>query len=237
MEQVLVVDRAAFFGGAWPQGFVPLAGADAAALLERAFAEGRFEPRAVAEQEPAWKQWIPYCALRCVGRDGQPAAVYLVQRTKGGDARLDGAWSIGLGGHVEPLDRDAATATGPGAGAAFFATALARELAEELVLRQPLPAPRCIGLLNDDATAVGRVHAGLVYVCDLEVAREAPAPDIAVREISKLRGGFGSLVELRRLWQDPARFESWSQFLIHAGVAGPMGGSEGSAAVARAAGR
>lgn len=239
MEQVLVVDRAAFFGGAWPQGFLPLTGPDAALLLERAFAAGRFEPRAVAEQQPAWKQWIPYCVLRCARPGAAPDAVYLVQRTKGGETRLDGAFSIGLGGHVEPVDRDAVAAAGAsgGAGAAFFATALARELAEELVLRQPLPAPRFVGLLNDDATAVGQVHAGLVYVCDLEVAPGAPQPAIAVREISKLRGGFGSLVELRRLWQDPARFESWSQFLIQAGVAGPMGDSEGSAAAARAAGR
>lgn len=234
MAQVFVVDRAAFFDGAWPQGFVGMAGADATSFLEAACRRGRFVERPLAEQTPAWKQWIPYCVLRC-RRDAAPAdeglspgsrelqGIFRVQRTSGqGEARLHGAWSIGLGGHVEPVDR---TAPDAGSGATFFGRSLARELTEELLLARELPEPRFVGLLNDDRTPVGRVHAGLVYVCDLEADLEAARGLVGIREISKMHGCFGSLVEFRELWQDPARFESWSQFLVQAGVAGPMGAS------------
>lgn len=221
MAQVFVVDRASFFDGAWPHGFVALGGADAARFLEQAAERGRFVDRDEAERREDWKQWIPYCVLRWrpgTRTDGEPAAVYVVRRTAGGgEQRLRGAWSIGLGGHVDAGD-ELGAATGP----ALFAASLARELAEELVLGEHLPAPRFAGLLNDDETAVGRVHAGLVYVWDLP---GASPPAIPVREISKLTGGFRSLVELRDLWQDRARFETWSQFLLHAGIAGPMGAS------------
>ncbi len=235
MQQVFVVDRASFFDGAWPQGFLPLAGVAATDFLDRARAQGRFAERPRAERTPAWKQWIPYCVLRCRQQSApanegiRPAAAALsgilsVQRTKGqGEARLHGSWSIGLGGHVEPADL--AVDPVPERGADFFQRSLGRELREELALAAPLPEPRFVGLLNDDHTQVGQVHAGLVYVCDLVADLEASRRLCKVGEISKMRGGFGSLVEFGELWQDPARFESWSQFLVAAGVAGPMGDS------------
>jgi predicted NUDIX family phosphoesterase len=234
MQRVFVVDRASLFGGEWPHGFVPLAGAAARAFLDQAHGLGRFEARPDAERTPAWKQWIPYCVLRCRQRhpaDAEglapatgPAGLFCVQRTSGqGEARLHGSWSIGLGGHVEPEDQ---APEGAEHGANFFQRALARELAEELHLAGGVTPPRFVGLLNDDQTPVGRVHAGLVYVCDLVTDLEAARRQVTVREISKMRGGFGSLVEFRELWQDPARFESWSQFLVQAGVAGPMGASD-----------
>jgi predicted NUDIX family phosphoesterase len=227
MAQVFVVDRAAFFGGAWPQGFVPLAGAAAASLLADACARGRFVDRALAEATPAWKQCIPYCVLRC-SPAGQPFGrgahdgVFAVRRTKGqSEARLHGAWSIGIGGHVEPVDGAPAAAL----GATFFLAALGRELAEELELRHiGTLEPRFLGLLNDDSTEVGAVHAGLVYAVDVELPVAAAAEVLRVRERSKMRGGFTHLVEFQELWQNPAQFESWSQLLVRAGIAGPMGG-------------
>jgi hypothetical protein len=59
VSEVFVVDRAAFFGGDWPQGFTPLAGAAATDLLARAADAGRYVDRPTAERRPAWKQWIP----------------------------------------------------------------------------------------------------------------------------------------------------------------------------------
>jgi predicted NUDIX family phosphoesterase len=233
VSQVLVVDRAAFFGGDWPQGFVPMAGQKAEAFLEKARAAARFVDRPEAERTPAWKQWIPYCVVRsraAAPREAglvpdDPAApvtgVFCVQRTTGqGETRLHGAWSIGLGGHVEPEDLDRAPQ--PAGGPAFFRSALVRELTEELGCGSLLPRPRFVGLLNDDGTAVGQVHAGLVHVWDLVGDLTAARHAVKVREISKMKGGFGSLVEFCELWQDPAKFESWSQLLIQAGVAGPL---------------
>lgn len=239
MTEVFVVDRSAFFGGSdWPHGFVSLRGDDAAHFLDRAYRQGRFVERELAERTPAWKQWIPYCVVRSrtspppaseglAPAAGQLSGIFRVQRTsKQGEARLHGAWSIGIGGHVEPIDGLAARPTEHGAN--FFARSLARELAEELHLSSEVaPTARFVGLLNDDQTPVGRVHAGLVYVLDLDADLEAARRQVAVREISKMHGCFGSLVEFEELWQDPTRFESWSQFLVQAGVAGPMGDSKG----------
>ncbi|MCA8951311.1 MAG: hypothetical protein KDE27_17520 [Planctomycetes bacterium] len=225
MSAVFVVDRAGFFGGDWPQGFVAMPPTGGAEFLAAARRAGRYEPRELAERTPAWKQWIPYCVLRCGVTEpaGRPAAVFRVQRTSGqSETRLHGLWSIGLGGHVEPFDEP-----GPSASVdpeSFFERALRRELDEELTL-PPAAAtvrPRFVGVLNDDATPVGAVHAGLVYLLDLPGPFAEIAKSAAVRETSKMRGGFGSLVELANLWQTPSRFESWSQFLIQAGLAGPM---------------
>ncbi|HIE71625.1 MAG TPA: hypothetical protein EYP98_16440 [Planctomycetes bacterium] len=268
--KVFVVDRDAFFGGDWPQGYHRLPEPDA--FLAKAMALGRFVDREQAEANPAWKQWIPYCMLRC--GDWSTAAVpstaednrgvLLVQRTKkGGETRLHESWSIGLGGHIEPIDvapaskaaLDSQAALGsqaapsseaalghakelqPGVGPlgwsqqesgptdahAFFATALARELSEELILPGQTPAPRLLGLINDDSTEVGKVHAGLAYCIDFPAPLRLARETVGIREISKMRGGFTHLVEFAELWQTPSQFESWSQCLIQAEVVGAMG--------------
>lgn len=230
MAQVFVVDRSAFFHGEWPQGFVRLD--DEAAFLERAFALGRFVERDEAEANPDWKQWIPYCMLRCGSWRSDGAAdergVLLVQRTKKqSEARLHESWSIGLGGHIEPEDLDAAQRSGATDAAGFFQAALWRELTEELALPEDagaLARPRLIGLINDDSTQVGQVHAGLAYCMDLHEPLRIARERVGIREISKMRGALTSLVEFAELWQDPLQFESWSQFLIRAEIVGVMGG-------------
>src|SRR4030095_1834370 len=111
-------------------------------------------------------------------------------------------------------------------GGQFFAQALLRELREEILFGDlEIPAPRFLGMINDDSTEVGRVHAGLAYSLDLSMTLRQAQAAVRVREISKMHGGFESLAEFFKLWQDQAQFESWSQFLIHAGVAGHMGDS------------
>ncbi len=226
-ERVFVVDRAAMFGGDWPQGFHAID--DQATFLEQAHARGRFVDRDEAERTPAWKQWIPYCMLRCGdwSADGAPdeRGVLLVQRTKkGGEARLHESWTVGLGGHIEPCDATAGDTPAPDAEA-FFHAALQRELAEELVLPPGwLPRPRLLGLINDDSTEVGSVHAGLAYCIDLREPLAAARAAIGIREVAKMRGAFTHLADLSDLWHTPEQFESWSQFLIQAVIVGAMGG-------------
>lgn len=212
MEQVFVVRRRDFFGGDWPQGFHPFTDGDTG-LLAGFRALGFFAPRPEAEQQPAWKQVIPYCILR---RDDQ---VFCVQRKRTqAESRLHGLLSIGIGGHVNPLDGTADD------DPRLFAESLRRELLEELVLDWPgTGALTLLGMLNDDSNAVGQVHVGLVYQFELppRPAGGLAPENVRVREISKMAGGFRSLVELKPLWQDPGRFESWSRLLLQAGIAGP----------------
>ena len=231
--QVFVVDRDALFDGVWPQGYHRLH--DTNSFLAKARGKGRFVDREEAESNPSWKQLIPYCMLRCGDWSpaGQPVdrGVFLVQRTKkGGESRLHNSWSVGLGGHIEPIDmKTAPTAKSDISEAnearAFFASALDRELCEELVLppTNQVPAPRLLGLINDDSTEVGAVHAGLAYSIDFPFSLQTAREMVGIREVSKLQGGFRHLVEFANLWQTQSQFESWSQFLIQAEVSGAMG--------------
>lgn len=210
VEHVLVVRRADFFDGMWPQGWLAVEPGEGADLLRRFAAGSRYLPRPAAEIDPSCKQLIPYCIIR------RGHEVLCVQRKKAQtENRLHGMLSIGLGGHINP---DCGSAIG---GEPFFVAALWQELRQELVIDEAAGSPRLVGLLNDDSNAVGQVHAGLVYVLDVPT-RPPGVENVRVREISKMTGGFRSLVELQPLWQDPGRFESWSRLLLNAGVAGPI---------------
>ncbi|MEA2609724.1 MAG: hypothetical protein QOJ75_1967, partial [Chloroflexota bacterium] len=143
-ERVFVVPRAAVPDEA---GWYGLRTDGLAAFVAGVEREGRYEARPAMEQDPAFKQIIPYLVLR----DG--SRYFLMQRTTGGgDSRLHGHYSIGVGGHLNPGDRG-------------LLGGLSREWAEELVA-EFVPEFRLVGLLNDDTTAVGRVHLGAVYVAD-----------------------------------------------------------------------
>src|SRR6185436_19800198 len=136
-----------------------------------------------AEIDAALKQIIPYCVVARVR--GGDREVFLTRRTtKGGDARLFGKRSIGIGGHLNPVD-------GPEAAADVLALGLRREIEEELSFEGPRTV-RAIGVLNDDSTDVGSVHFGLVHVVRAE-------GDVRVRETDMLSGGFVSVAELQRL--------------------------------------
>jgi predicted NUDIX family phosphoesterase len=157
-----------------------------AAVLALIAAEGQLRPRAEAEVDPSWKQIIPYLLLR----DGQ--RIFLMRRTSAGaDARLHERWSIGVGGHLGPGD-------------ASVEAGLLREFEEELVADWR-PAPRLLGLLNDDSTPVGQVHLGVVFEAD------AAGRAVAIRETDKLSGSF---VEAEEVAAGYERLESWSQLLL-----------------------
>lgn len=150
------------------------------AAVER---DGRYEPRPAMEQDPSFKQVIPYLVLR----DGE--RYFLMQRTAAGvDARLHGRYSIGVGGHLNPGDGG-------------LLGGLRREWAEELVA-DFVPAFRLVALLNDDTTPVGSVHLGAVYLAD------AAGRPVAIRETHKLSGDFATPDAVRAVAD---RLETWSR--------------------------
>jgi predicted NUDIX family phosphoesterase len=85
-----------------------------------------------------------------------------------------------------------------------------REVAEEVYLESPYEE-RCLGLINDNSTAVGQVHLGIVHVFVLA------EPRARRREQALTRAGFAPLAELRRQREE---FETWSQFLLDGDVLG-----------------
>ena len=191
-ERVLVLPRADVPGGC---DFTGLRRVDVAALRElRAAVEraGRYLERPRAEDDPTYKQLIPYVVVR----DGP--RIFLMQRTDaGGDARLHGKVSIGVGGHLDPVDD----------GEDPLMAGLRREWAEELDAAWK-PEFRLVGLLNDESNPVGAVHLGVVFTV------EAEGRPVDVREREKLTGAFVEPDAVSAAWD---RLETWSQ-LVAAGM-------------------
>ena len=179
-EQVLVVPRAAVID---EPGWTGVRTDGVEAFLAAVEASGRFAARAAMEEDPAFKQIIPYLVLR----DGE--RYFLMRRTRAGaDARLHDRWSIGVGGHLNPGDGD-------------LLGGLRREWDEEVVAGF-VPDFRLVGLLNDDTTAVGQVHLGAVYVAD------AAGRPVEIRETEKLSGGFATPEAVAAVADD---LETWSR--------------------------
>ena len=149
-----------------------------------------FLPRSYAEEHPEYKQIIPYVTV-CRG-----AKVFATTRlNRGGEVRLHGMMSLGVGGHINP-DAD-------GAGPDALQRGLLREIHEEidipdfgdLVLR---------GLINDDGNEVGSVHLGFFYTL-------TTSGEVHVRETEKLSGAWIARTEL---WEAHDRMETWSQIIV-----------------------
>lgn len=182
-ERVLVVPRAVVMGD---PGWYGLRTDDATATLQAIDVHGRFSSRAAMETDPSFKQVIPYLVLRDADR------VFLMRRTRaGGDRRLHDRWSIGVGGHLNPGDRD-------------IRGGLLREWREELEA-DFVPSFRLVGLLNDDTTDVGRVHLGVVFEAD------AAGRPVTVRETDKLEGSFVEAGAVRAVRD---RLETWSRLVL-----------------------
>ena len=190
-ELVLVLPRAAVPGGCNFTGLRALTSERADEIRAAVAESGRWMDRDEAEVDPDHKQLIPYVVVR----DGDLA--FLMERTAaGGDARLHHRATIGVGGHINPVDD----------GQDPIATGLRREWYEEIEADWD-PHFEPIGLLNDDRNPVGAVHLGLVYEVD------AAGRPFSVREHDKLSGHLAGPDEIRAAWD---RMESWSQLVVRA---------------------
>src|SRR5262245_26677858 len=152
MEFVYVVARSRLFDLSFPHGFVSAAADRKGATdrIARIRTHGFFVERRAAEQDSSWKQVIPYVVVR-----RGDALLLLERKKKQGEARLHGKLSIGVGGHINPVD------DGGAGGGDVLLEGLRRELDEELDVQGALDV-RAAGFLNDDSTDVGAVHYGLV---------------------------------------------------------------------------
>jgi predicted NUDIX family phosphoesterase len=193
-EQVLVVPRSVLdeiggFDGVKTEGL------DAALkdLLDPA--KHFFMDRGAAEEDPTHKQLIPYCIFRCGDR-----ILHYTRGKAGGENRLHAKLSVGVGGHINPIDTGEGR-TGP---AAYFA-AVAREIEEELELPGTYEH-RIIGLLNDETNPVGQVHLGVVHLVELS------SDQVSSREDALLDLAFTPLAELNGAQYE--RLETWSQYCI-----------------------
>jgi predicted NUDIX family phosphoesterase len=194
-ERVLVVPTSLLHKVGHFQGFCSESERYRAVLLDKQHIS--FRPRNQMEEDPNYKQVIPYCVLRC------GATVFRYTRGKRmGEKRLHALESIGVGGHISLADDRPLI----GGAELTYSEAMHRELDEEVVIESPY-REQCVGLINDDSTPVGRVHLGVVHLFELE------RPEVRKREASLAQAGFATLDDLRR---GRDRLETWSQICLDA---------------------
>jgi len=114
-----------------------------------------FRDRSEVEEDPSFKQIIPYILLSYRDIDGD--YFFLTKRRDDpSERRLSSRYSLGIGGHINDYDLED---TGD-----IIQKGMFRELAEEVELDfSDIVSSRLVGMINDDSDLVGKVHFGLVY--------------------------------------------------------------------------
>jgi predicted NUDIX family phosphoesterase len=182
-EQLLRQEALAF------QGFRP----GNPTLLQDTIARyGFFTPRPQAEGDSSLKQVILYLVLR------YRRLLFLYQRLNATtENRLMHKYSIGLGGHINPVDRCPISQR-------LLGINLLRELTEEVRLAGRF-SYRVIGAVNDDQSEVGRYHIGIVFLIS------SASPEVAIRETEKLSG---SMAPIDRVLACRPSLETWSGIIL-----------------------
>ncbi|MDF1853097.1 MAG: hypothetical protein P1U85_19830 [Verrucomicrobiales bacterium] len=153
-----------------------------------------FLARDDAEEDPSFKQIIPYAIFRCGDR-------YLHYRRGGssGEKRLASKGSIGIGGHINDEDYAASSLDKD-----TYTTGVEREIDEELHISGE-HTQQIVGLINDDSNEVGQVHLGVVHLFELENTEVESAEDSIVDV---------EFLTLTELIARREQLESWSQICV-----------------------
>ncbi len=193
MEHVLVITRALLDQLGSFQGFQ----SEVNRYLEAMLAPGAnfFMERPAAELDPTHKQLIPYSIFHHQGR-------YLcyTRGGKSGEKRLVSKRSVGIGGHINPIDQ-----SHDGLGETMYFNSIEREITEELVIGGT-HTQSVIGLINDDSSEVGSVHLGVVHRFELSSA-EVSSNEEAIQDLQ-----FFTLAELKAKYDE---LEAWSQIIVN----------------------
>jgi predicted NUDIX family phosphoesterase len=150
--------------------------------------------RAQAEQDIRYKQLIHYVVLRF-----QDSVFSYVRGKKSSESRLVAMRSIGVGGHIEPIDQSLFSSDRD-----TYLEAARREVNEEVELSSPY-RESIAALINDDSTDVGKVHLGIMHIWDLA------EPKVTKREGLITQSGFVSIKSLKANLEE---LETWSRIAL-----------------------
>lgn len=194
-EQILVVNRKELFNNEenYFYGFIEKNDEKTEKIIAT-FESYEVKRRGDMEEDSNYKQLIGYVLLK----DITTGEVLVYKRlVGGGEARLHGKASVGIGGHMNEVE-----------GKTIFEMLkinAARELNEEVGVSEEdaLNNLHFIGLINDDKTEVGQVHIGVVYECKVDKQLvEVKEDDTLV--IKWMTGEEAKAEE---------NYETWSEFL------------------------
>jgi predicted NUDIX family phosphoesterase len=185
MEEVLVVNREDIEEFLQKPGIITR---EMPEIMDIILHQHFFAPREKAEYDKKLKQIIPYVLIR------QKDRFFLLRRlNKQTETRLHDRLSLGIGGHINPME-DVAP------GCSLITAGMERELHEEVFVEK-VGSLRCVGLINDDTDEVGQYHLGVVYLLEAE-------GEVQVLEVEKMEGKWTSVSELITLQH---QLETWSQ--------------------------
>ncbi len=180
-----------------------------------------FVPRSKCENDPRWLQIIPYILVvmpdHSKGGHLDLKVLAYNRPSTGGEARLCGKASIGVGGHINPIDSGEWYLSTAPSVMSYVVNCASRELEEELGVEES--SIHGLGWLMDPSTDVGLVHVGAVVVAFLPKGTEL----LAQKEI--LNPTWIPINELAnhdtpglQPQYNLGEYEAWSRTLINSGI-------------------
>lgn len=154
----------------------------------------QFIEREEAENNINFKQVISYVMLRYDGM-----LFSYIRGKQAEEERLIGKRSIGLGGHIEQIDKRYSSSTRD-----LYINAAQRELAEEVIIESSYKT-HIVALINNDLTEVDKVHFGILHIWDLF------EPKVRKREQGITKIAFINISKLKHLYDE---LETWSQIAL-----------------------
>ncbi len=193
-EQVLVIERKVLETAGMFQGLM----FDVERYLDQIFLPGvpRYMPRSQAEDDPNYKQIIPYVLMT-----HDETYLSYVRGKRSGEGRLVGNRSMGIGGHINPTDDMPLFCDN---FKESYLEAVEREVEEEVTVECD-HTDQVVALLNDDSNAVGQVHLGIVHCWILE------APKVSKKEQMITQMSFMSAAQLQA---ERDSLETWSRLCL-----------------------
>lgn len=212
LESVLVIkNRPSIHYGS--EDYIHLELGGNTAWKEEVLSSSSFVERWMAEQDKSTLQIIPYVIIY----DRITQEIFCYQRKGGGETRLEGKYSIGIGGHVNTDDVDTPI------DVEYFENdpvtwktvlnGAAREVSEEVMLDEGYVIDNLQelgtiytptddgGKTNRPGPLVGEVHIGILYALPVEY-------EIAINEDSLVNPQFIQYAN------NVSRYEKWSQLAL-----------------------
>lgn len=153
-------------------------------------AGGLFISRNDAEGNMSVQQLIPYTII--FNRDMNK--LYAAYRQKG-DLRLNNVYSLGFGGHINPIDSY-------GKDKSLIINAAIRELKEEVSIKT-IYKLNYLGTVRDLQSET-KEHLGFVFAITTNNR-------VSIKEKDKMKG---SWMDIKELYDKYYKFESWSRYII-----------------------
>lgn len=185
-EPILVVKRSILMDQTAWKGIKAICFDEVSDLIKR---NQEFFPRGIMEQDPYYKQIIPYIIF-----EYQDSYFLMKRKADATEKRLASHYTLGIGGHIrqEDMTHDSIVSWAE------------REFHEEVNYSDSYSV-EVIGLINDDFIPVGQFHVGLGIIF------KGTTNNISIK--SELQEG--SLIPLEECMHFHKDMETWSQLVLN----------------------